>query len=152
MATCTWPTTLPSFSTATACRLKEFSSSTAQQSIIDLSTRIRGRGVLNCEAKAQVLVVMPSPLFFLEIGRKRGDVLVGQYGVTVCLRNPCERSFKVKYQLHEEMTKEREGDSAVQRQNSNRHGSKQASKTSLTSCHMESVDSCGECWWRLPHL
>ena len=60
-ATCTWPTTLPSFSTATACRSKEFSSSTALQ-----STRIRGRGGgggLNCEAKAQVLVVTPPPLF-----------------------------------------------------------------------------------------
>ena len=29
MATCTWPTTLPSFSTVTACRSKEFSASTA---------------------------------------------------------------------------------------------------------------------------
>ena len=59
-ATCTWPTTLPSFSTATACRSKEFSSSTALQ-----STRIRGRGGggLNCETKAQVLVVTPPPLF-----------------------------------------------------------------------------------------
>ena len=69
-ATCTWPTTLPSFSTATACRSKEFSSSTALQ-----STRIRGRGGeggLNCEAKAQVLVVTPPPLFFLKVGRKKG--------------------------------------------------------------------------------
>ena len=58
MATCTWPTTLPSFSAATACRSKEFSSSTALQ-----STRIRGGGGggLNCEAKAQVLVVTPPP-------------------------------------------------------------------------------------------
>ena len=38
-ATCAWPTSLPSVSTATACRSKEFSSSTALQ-----STRIRGRG------------------------------------------------------------------------------------------------------------
>ena len=67
-ATCTWPTTLPSFSTATACRSKEFSSSTALQ-----STRIRGRGGgLNCEEKAQVLVITPPPLFFLKVGRKRG--------------------------------------------------------------------------------
>ena len=38
-------------------------------------TRIRGKGGgggLNCEAKAQVLVVTPPPLFFLEVGRKRG--------------------------------------------------------------------------------
>ena len=41
---CTWPTTLPSFSTATACQWKEFSSFTAQQSFVDLSTRIHGRG------------------------------------------------------------------------------------------------------------
>ena len=32
------------FSTATACRSKEFSSSTTQQSFVDLSTRIHGRG------------------------------------------------------------------------------------------------------------
>ena len=41
---CTWPTTLPSFSTATACQWKEFSSFTTQQSFVDLSTRIDGRG------------------------------------------------------------------------------------------------------------
>ena len=29
-------------------------------------------GGLNCEANAQVLVVTPSPLFFLEVGRKKG--------------------------------------------------------------------------------
>ena len=36
--------------------------------------RIRGRGGgLNCEAKAQVLVVTPPPpLFFLKVGRKKG--------------------------------------------------------------------------------
>ena len=76
MATCTWPTTLPSFSTATACRSKEFSSSTTQQSFVDLSTRIRGGGGggggVNCEAKVQVLDVTPSPIFFLEVGRKKG--------------------------------------------------------------------------------
>ena len=32
MATCMWPTTLPSFSTATVCRSKQFSSSTSLQS------------------------------------------------------------------------------------------------------------------------
>ena len=32
---CKWPTTLPSFSTAKACRWKEFSSSTAQQNFVD---------------------------------------------------------------------------------------------------------------------
>ena len=31
-----------------------------------------GGGGLNCEAKAQVLVVTPRPLFFLKVGRKRG--------------------------------------------------------------------------------
>ena len=68
MATCMWPRTLPSFSTASACRSKEFSSSTTQQSFVDLSTRIHWRGGgLNCEAKAQVLIVTPPPpppLFF----------------------------------------------------------------------------------------
>ena len=44
IATCTRPTTPPSFSTDTACRSKEFSSSTAQQSFVDHSTRMRGRG------------------------------------------------------------------------------------------------------------
>ena len=63
--------TYVAFSTAKACRSKEFSSSASQQSFIDLSTRIRGGGGLNCEAKAQVLV-MPSPLFFLEVGCKKG--------------------------------------------------------------------------------
>ena len=29
-------------------------------------------GGLNCEAKAQVLVVTPSPLFFFEVGHKKG--------------------------------------------------------------------------------
>ena len=65
---------------------KEFSSSTALQ-----STRIRGRGGgggLNCEAKAQVLVVTPPPLFFLKVGRKRGGRNSGavRYMYTV-LRN-----------------------------------------------------------------
>ena len=32
----------------------------------------KGGGGLNCEAKAQVLVVTPPPLFFLKVGRKRG--------------------------------------------------------------------------------
>ena len=31
-----------------------------------------GGGGLNCEAKAQVLVVTPPPLFFLKVGRKKG--------------------------------------------------------------------------------
>ena len=31
-----------------------------------------GGGGLNCEAKAQVLIVTPPPLFFLKVGRKRG--------------------------------------------------------------------------------
>ena len=82
-ATCTWPTTLPSFSTATACRSKEFSSSTALQ-----STQIRGRGEggggggLNCEAKAQVLVVTPPPPLFAESrSQKGGGVTAGQYGI-----------------------------------------------------------------------
>ena len=38
-------------------------------------------GGLNGEAKAQVLVVTPPPLFFLKVGRKRGGgVTAGQYG------------------------------------------------------------------------
>ena len=32
----------------------------------------KGGGGLNCEAKAQVLVVTPPSLFFLKVGRKRG--------------------------------------------------------------------------------
>ena len=69
-ATCT-PTTLPSFSTATACRSKEFSSSTALQ-----STRIRGRGGgeggLTARRKRKSSLLRPPPLFFLKVGRKRG--------------------------------------------------------------------------------
>ena len=77
MATCTWPTTLPSFSTATACRSKEFSSSTAQQSFVDLSTRIRGGGgglTARRKRKSSLLPPPPPPppLFFVEVGRKRG--------------------------------------------------------------------------------
>ena len=30
-------------------------------------------GGLNCKAKAQVLVVTPPPLFFLKVGRKKGE-------------------------------------------------------------------------------
>ena len=66
----TWPTTLPSFSTATACRSKEFSSSTALQ-----STRIRGRGGGGLTARRKrksSLLRPPPPLFFLKVGRKRG--------------------------------------------------------------------------------
>ena len=37
-------------------------------------------GGLNCEAKAQVLVVTPAPLFFLKVGRKKGGVTAEQYG------------------------------------------------------------------------
>ena len=40
-----------------------------------------GGGGLNCEAKAQVLIVTPPPLFFLKVGRKRGGVTAGQYGM-----------------------------------------------------------------------
>ena len=47
------------------------SSSASQLSFVDLSMRIHG-GELNCEAKVQVLIVTPSPLFFLEVGRKKG--------------------------------------------------------------------------------
>ena len=65
-ATCTWPTTLPSFSTATACRSKEFSSSTALQ-----STRIRGGGGLTARQKRKSSLLRP-PLFFLKVGRKKG--------------------------------------------------------------------------------
>ena len=76
-----------SFSTAMAYRSKEFSSSTAQQSFVDLITQIHGRGEgLNCEAKAQVLVV--TPLFFLEVGRKGGGgVTAGQYGTCLEMCN-----------------------------------------------------------------
>ena len=72
-ATCTWPTTLPSFSTATACRSKEFSSSTALQ-----STQIRGRGgggggglTARRKRKSSLLRPPPPPLF-LKVGRKKG--------------------------------------------------------------------------------
>ena len=33
---------------------------------------VGGGGELNCEAKAQVLVVTPAPLFFLKVGRRKG--------------------------------------------------------------------------------
>ena len=48
-----------------------------------------GGGELNCKAKVQVLVVTPSPpLFFLEVGRKKGGgVTAGQFGV--CVRYAC---------------------------------------------------------------
>ena len=38
-----------------------------------------GGGGLNCETKAQVLVVMPPSLFLVEVGRKEG----GRYGGAV---------------------------------------------------------------------
>ena len=53
--------------------------STTQQSFIDLSMQINGRGGLNCEAKVQVLVIT-LPLFF-EVGRKKGGVTAWQYGI-----------------------------------------------------------------------
>ena len=34
----------------------------------------------------QVLIVTPSPLFFLKVGRKKGGITVGQYGTVV---SPC---------------------------------------------------------------
>ena len=40
-------------------------------------------GGLNCEAKAQVLVVTPPPLFFLKVGRKRGGRNSGAVRYTV---------------------------------------------------------------------
>ena len=57
-----WPTTLPSFSTATACRSN--SSSIAQQSFVDLSTQIRGRGEgLTARRKRKSSLLPPPPLF-----------------------------------------------------------------------------------------
>ena len=50
------------------CHGMLISSSTTQQSFVDLSMQI-SRGGLNCEAKVQVLVVTP-PLLFLEVGCK----------------------------------------------------------------------------------
>ena len=81
-ATCTWPTTLPSFSTATACRSKEFSSSTRNRTTeYANSWKGGGGGGLNCEAKAQVLVVTPPPPLFPESrSQKGGGVTAGQYG------------------------------------------------------------------------
>ena len=77
MATCTWLTTLPSFSTAMACLSKELLPHNRA------SVREFVEGGLNCEAKAQVLVVTP-PLFpgSTCVGCKRGGVGVtaGQYG------------------------------------------------------------------------
>ena len=51
--------------------------------LVHLSTQICWRGGLNCEAKVQVIVVTPSLLFFLEVGRKKGGVTAGQYGTIV---------------------------------------------------------------------
>ena len=68
-ATCTWPTALPSFSTATACRSKEFSSSTALQ-----STRIRGRGGggLTARRKRKSSLLRPPPPLFPESRSQKG--------------------------------------------------------------------------------
>ena len=38
-----------------------------------------GRGGLNRKAKAQVFTIMPLPLFFLEVGRKKGGGNGGTY-------------------------------------------------------------------------
>ena len=48
-----------------ACVYVSYCLATTQLSFVDLSMQIRGRGGggLNCEAKAQVLVVIPPPLF-----------------------------------------------------------------------------------------
>ena len=81
--TCTWPTTLPSFSTATACRLKEFSSSTAQQSFIDLSTRIRRGGGFK---SASPHCYAPLPLFPESRSQKGGGIAAGQYGTCTHLK------------------------------------------------------------------
>ena len=49
-----------------------------------------GGGGLNCEAKAQVLVVMPSPLFiFGSRSQKGGDVTAGQYGIWQKIEAEC---------------------------------------------------------------
>ena len=73
-ATCTWPTTLPSFSTATACRSKEFSSSTA---LYRVRKFVEGGGGLTARRKRKSSLLRP-PLFFQVA--KEGGVTAGQYG------------------------------------------------------------------------
>ena len=43
-----------------------------QASLISVRACMGEGGGFNCEVKAEVLVVTPSPLFFLEVGRKKG--------------------------------------------------------------------------------
>ena len=75
-----------------------------------------GVGGLECEAKAQVFVVTPSPLFFLEVGHKKGGVTVGQYGTyiraRVAMYNMCQMAElpAVPFIFDEEIEKELELD------------------------------------------
>ena len=64
MYMCTWPTTLPSFSTATACRSKEFSSSIYRTTELCWSQYANswegGEGGLNCEVKRKLVSGFPA--------------------------------------------------------------------------------------------
>ena len=52
----------------------KFSSSTTQQSFVDLSTRNCGRGGgLTARRKRKLSLLRPPSLFFMEVGRKRGE-------------------------------------------------------------------------------
>ena len=57
-----------------------------------------GGGGLNCEAKVQALVVMPLPLFFLEVGCKKGGrnsrAVRYMYSVYVTMSEKREHSAK----------------------------------------------------------
>ena len=76
----TWPSVLPRHVDRRSSRLPPHNRASL------ISVREFVGGGLNCEAKAQVLIVMPSPLFFLEVGRKNGGgVTAGQY--SICIRS-----------------------------------------------------------------
>ena len=72
------------------------------------STRMQGRGGVNCEAKAQVLHVKPPPPSFLEVGHKGGGGgggggAAGQYGTlnsVKCSQGPSLCIFCARMATH----------------------------------------------------
>ena len=69
----TWPSVLPRHVDRKSSRLLPRN----RASLISVCEFVGGGGGggggLNCEAKVQVLVVTPSPLFFLDVGHKTGN-------------------------------------------------------------------------------
>ena len=97
-ATCTC---LPSFSTGTACRSKEFSSSTAQQSFVDLNTRNQawGGGGLTARLKRKSSLLRPPPSFTAQPYTSQVELSTCPT-MALCINHICSAQDRYTAQVH----------------------------------------------------